>query len=60
MLDLIRDEKELEFAIFCVENAAIRLNNSSEKVFEALAEKSDILNNYIVSNYEVLHTQGKD
>lgn len=56
----IQNARELEFAIFCVENVAIKLNVSAEKVYDALAEKSDILNSYIVPCFDVLHTQGKD
>lgn len=59
-MDVIQNDEELEFTIFCVENIAIRLGVSAEKVYEALAVKSDILNSYIVPNFEVLHTQGKD
>ncbi len=50
----------LEFAIFCIENVAIRLGVGAEKVFVALTEKSDILDIYILPCYDVLHTQGKD
>ncbi len=50
----------LEFAIFCIENVAIRLGVGAEKVFIALTEKSDILDSYILPCYDVLHTQGKD
>lgn len=56
----IQNDRELEFAIFCIENVAIRLNVSAEKVYDALAEKSDILNDYIVPCFDILHTQGKD
>ncbi len=51
---------ELEFAIFCIENIAIRLDVSGKKVYEALSKKSDILTTYIISCYDALHTQGKD
>ena len=50
----------LEFAIFCIENVAIRLGVGAEKDFVALTEKSDILDSYILPCYDVLHTQGKD
>lgn len=50
----------LEFAIFCIENVAIRLGVGAEKVFIALTEKSDILGSYILPCYDILHTQGKD
>jgi hypothetical protein len=56
----IQNNKELEFAIFCVENIAIRLGVNAEKVYEALTVKSNILNNYIITNFDILHTQGKD
>lgn len=58
--DFIANDKELEFAIFCIENTAIRLGVSADRVYLALAKKSDILQSYIVSNYDALHTQGKD
>lgn len=51
---------ELEFAIFCIENVAAALGVNAEQVYEAFAEKSDILNGYIVPEYEILHTQSRD
>ena len=51
---------ELEFAVFCIENIAIRLGKNAEEIYQALTEKSDILSNYIISEYEMLHTQSKD
>ena len=56
----IQTEKELDFAIFCIENVAIYLGVEAEKIYEALTVKSDILKEYIVPCYEVLHTQGKE
>ena len=32
----------------------------SERVYQAFTEKSDILNGYIVPEYEVLHTQSRE
>lgn len=52
--------KELEFAIFCIENVAIRLNADAQKVYAVLTEQTDILNGYIIPEYEVLHTQSKE
>ena len=52
--------RELEFAIFCIENVASRLNVDAQKVYAALTEQTDILNEYIIPEYEVLHTQSKD
>jgi hypothetical protein len=56
----IQNDRELEFAIFCVENIAIRLGVDAEKVYEALTVKSDILSSYIVPCFDILHTQDKD
>lgn len=56
----IEKSRELEFAIFCIENIAAKLGVSAEKVYGALTEKSDILNDYIIPEYEILHTQGKE
>ena len=56
----IEKSRELEFAIFCIENIAAKLGVSAEKVYDALTEKSDILNDYIIPEYELLHTPGKE
>lgn len=56
----IKNAKELEFAVFCIENVAAELNVTAERIYKAVAEKSDILNGYIVPGYEVLHSQGRD
>lgn len=56
----IQTERELDFAIFCIENIAIHFGVEAERVYEALTVKSDILNGYIVPCFDVLHTQGKE
>lgn len=56
----IQNKDELEFVVFCIENTAISLGVAPEAVYNAFTEESNILNNYIVANYDVLHTQGKD
>lgn len=56
----IKNMRELEFAIFCIENIAQKLQRTADQVYVALAEKSNILNDYIVPEYEMLHTQGKE
>ena len=56
----IKNAKELEFAIFCIESIADRLKLDAEQVYRLLAEKSNILNGYIVPEYEILHTQSKN
>ena len=52
-------ENELEFAIFCIENVAKAASISTQDLMDKITIQSDILNNYIVANYDVLHTQGK-
>ena len=56
----IRDSDQLEFAIFCIENIAIKLGKNAEDVYDILTTQSGILNNYIIPEYEVLHTQDKE
>ena len=56
----IKNSKELEFAIFCIENVAIALYKNGSEVYKILTEDSSILNEYIVPEYEMLHTQSKD
>lgn len=56
----IKNSNELEFAIFCIENVAARLGVGAERVYQAFTQKSDILNGYIVPEYEILHTQSLD
>lgn len=50
----------LEFAVFCIENVATKLGVNAARVYQAFTEKSDILNGYIVSEYEMLHTQSRE
>lgn len=56
----IRNSAELEFSLFCIENIAIKLGKDARLVYAALTEKSDILNSYIVPEYEMLHTQSRE
>ena len=52
--------RELEFAIFCIENVASKLHVDAQRVYAALTEQTDIMQEYIIPEYEVLHTQSKD
>lgn len=58
--NVITNQNELEFAIFCIENIAIKLGIKANYVYKALTDKSNILDSYIIPEYEVLHTQSKD
>lgn len=55
----IRTTNEFEFAFFCIESVAEKLNEDPVKVYNELAKDSDILNSYIVPLYDILHTQSK-
>jgi hypothetical protein len=51
---------ELEFAVFCIENVAKKLGVGADVVYKLFSEKSDILNGYIIPEYDILHTQSKE
>ena len=53
------DEKQMEFAVFCVENLATDLNMDPTEVYDLLTEESDILSSYIIPCYDTLHSQDK-
>ena len=52
--------KELEFAVFCIENIAKELSVDGTMAYDMLAVQTDIVQNYIMPCYDVLHTQGKE
>ena len=55
----IYSEKELEFILFYVEFVAKSLNQEPDMIYQKLKE-SGLLQNYIIDNFDVLHTLGKD
>lgn len=52
--------EELYFAVFCIESIAAKLHVSGKEVYIALSEESNILYDYIIPLYDVLHTQSKE
>ncbi len=50
----------MEFSVFCIESIAEKLGQTGDVIYEKLTKESNILNDYIVSCYDVLHTQGKE
>jgi hypothetical protein len=54
------DKKQMEFSVFCIESIAEKLGKTGDVVYERLTKESNILNDYIVSCYDALHTQGKE
>ncbi len=55
----IHSEKELEFILFYVEFVVKSLNQEPDMIYQKLKE-SGLLQNYIIDNFDVLHTLGKD
>jgi len=53
-------KNELDFAVFCIESIAERLNINGAIVYQKLKHDSDLLDEYIVKCYEALHTQDKE
>lgn len=51
---------QLEFAIFCIENLAFKLGISGDEAYRLLTSSQDILDGYVIPNYEILHTQDKE
>lgn len=59
-MNMIINYDKLEFAIFCIENIAVKLNISGQDIYKMLTIETNILNDYIVPSYDVLHTQDKN
>ena len=59
-MESIKSRRELEFAVFCIENVAAALSEPSSDVYRALSGDGGILHQCIVPSYDVLHTQGRD
>ncbi len=54
------NKKEIEFAVFCIENLADTLGKNGREMYGLLTAKPDVIEEYIIKNYEILHTQGKE
>lgn len=57
-LDMTKEE--LEFAIFCIENIALKLKLTGNEVYDILTGEDNLLDTYIIPEYDILHTQGKE
>lgn len=56
---LVTDE-QLSFAIFCIEAVADYLNRDPRDVYAMLADRTNLLDDYIARYYDVLHTQDRE
>lgn len=55
----IASKKELAFSLFCIDFVAEKLRKPPHEIYQKLKE-SGLLQDYLIDNYEVLHTLGKD
>lgn len=53
-------ESQVEFSVFCIEHIASNLGLSGDKGYQLLNGDYNILDEYIIPNYEILHTQSKE
>lgn len=51
---------QVEFAVFCIENVASKLGIPGDEAYRLLTNNQNILDKYIITNYEILHTQDKE
>ena len=51
---------ETEFVVFCIEELAMECKVPGSEMYRLLAKKTDMISNYIVPNYEVLHSMGRN
>ena len=54
------NKNQLDFAVFCIESLSESLMLNGADIYKMLTEDSKILDDYILPNYEPLHTQGKE
>jgi len=53
------NKNELDFAVFCIEAISEHLEVNGSEIYKKLKCDSDLLDDYIVKHYDVLHTQGQ-
>lgn len=52
--------EQLYFAIYCITALSRNLNMDPSEVYELISERTNILDDYIIRYYDILHTQGED
>ena len=53
------NDKKIEFAVFCIEEVAKRLNELPENVYRKL-ECSGLMDDFIIGCYDALHTESRE
>lgn len=52
--------KELEFATFCIEILREKKLLTSTEAYQLLTEKTNVMYDFLIPNYEILHSQSKE
>lgn len=58
-MEQTQEARQTEFAVFCIENTAERLEVSGKDIVDEL-DKTDGIRNFLYPSYSTLHTQGKE
>lgn len=53
-------KRELEFATFCVEILREKNNITSKEAYLLLTKESSVMQDFLLPNYEVLHSQSRE
>lgn len=56
---MTQNQRATEFAVFCIENTAARLNRTGYDVFCEL-QRTDGIEKFLFPSYPALHTQSKE
>lgn len=58
-IQMNQEQRATEFAVFCIENTAIRLQCNGFEVFQEL-QRTDGIRKFLFPSYPALHTQSKE
>lgn len=58
-MQMNQEQRATEFAVFCIENTAMRLQCTGFEVFQEL-QRTDGIKKFLFPSYPALHTQGKE
>jgi hypothetical protein len=58
-IDMSKDQRATEFAVFCLENTAKRIGINPRDVLLEL-KRTDGIERFLYPSYPTLHTQGKE
>ena len=58
-MQMNQEQPATEFAVFCIENTATRLQCTGFEVFQEL-QRTDGIKRFLFPSYPILHTQSKE